>query len=203
MTTPDQDERRQAIENAAYDVLAEKGFKGTSMLAVARAARASNETMYNWYGDKLGLFASMIRRNAALVGDDLDRLATEQQPPLAALEQAGATLLKMLTGERAVALNRAAAADPTGALGALLARHGRETVGPKVAGVLLAAQAAGKIDFDNPRDATELFFGLLIGDLQIRRVVSRAPQPEAAEVARRAAIAVDRLVRLLPPVAAR
>ena len=48
--------RQQQIEDAAYEVLEAKGYDGTSMLGIARQARASNETLYNWYGDKQGLF---------------------------------------------------------------------------------------------------------------------------------------------------
>ena len=45
-------QRRRQIEAAAYDLLVQYGYDGTSMLAVAKAAKASNETMYRWYGDK-------------------------------------------------------------------------------------------------------------------------------------------------------
>lgn len=57
--------RQESIERAAYAVLDAKGFVGTSMLAVAQAARASNETLYGWYGDKTGLFRALVRRNTA------------------------------------------------------------------------------------------------------------------------------------------
>ena len=53
--------REAAIHAAAYALLAEHGYGGTSMLRVARAARASNETLYRWYGGKDGLFTAMVR----------------------------------------------------------------------------------------------------------------------------------------------
>ena len=59
--------RQDQIEQAAYTVLDAKGYGGASMLAIAKAAKASNETLYNWYGDKTGLFAALVRRNAAEV----------------------------------------------------------------------------------------------------------------------------------------
>lgn len=40
--------RQQQIEAAAYEVLEAKGYGGTSMLGIAKQARASNETLYNW-----------------------------------------------------------------------------------------------------------------------------------------------------------
>ena len=64
--------RQQQIEDAAYEVLESKGYGGTSMLGIARKARASNETLYNWYGDKQGLFQALVTRNAAEVKDHLE-----------------------------------------------------------------------------------------------------------------------------------
>ncbi|MEQ8740678.1 MAG: helix-turn-helix domain-containing protein, partial [Hoeflea sp.] len=55
--------RQAQIEQAAYEVLEEKGYAATSMLAIAKRARASNETLYNWYGDKTGLFRALVVRN--------------------------------------------------------------------------------------------------------------------------------------------
>ena len=65
MRQDQQDIRKNEIEAAAYTLLAEKGFGGMSMLTLAKTARASNETLYRWYGDKLGLVSRMIARNAA------------------------------------------------------------------------------------------------------------------------------------------
>ena len=48
-------ERQKQIESAAYLVLEKKGFSGASMLAIAKQAKASNETLYRWYKDKNGL----------------------------------------------------------------------------------------------------------------------------------------------------
>jgi AcrR family transcriptional regulator len=54
LTTLKQNERRERIEKAAYDVLAETGYKGASLLLIAQRASVSNETLYRWYGNKQG-----------------------------------------------------------------------------------------------------------------------------------------------------
>ena len=59
-------ERRAEIERAAYALLEENGYAGMSMLGVAKRARASNETLYRWYGNKQGLIKAMVARNAAI-----------------------------------------------------------------------------------------------------------------------------------------
>ena len=65
------DARSEQIEEAAYAVLAEKGFAGASMLSIAKRAKCSNETMYRWYGDKVGLFRALVTRNADRVASVL------------------------------------------------------------------------------------------------------------------------------------
>lgn len=170
--------RQEQIETAAYKMLEEKGYAGTSMQGIARKARASNETLYSWYGDKLGLFRALVTRNAAEVKSLLEAELSAAHDGLSILQLFGPKLLMVLLGDRAVALNRAAAADPTGALGATLSEAGRESVFPLVAHVLEAARAQGQLQFDQTGPAVGLYFDLLIGDLQIRRVIGRLPAPD-------------------------
>lgn len=191
--------RQAEIEQAAYAVLDDKGYEAMSMLAVARAARASNETLYNWYGDKTGLFRALVRRNAAEVKALLEAEIATGGDALATLGRVGPVLLALVTSDRAVALNRAAAADPTGELGRAIAAEGRETVAPLIAAVLAQGRAKGQFAFDDLAMACETYLGLLIGDLQIRRVVGRMPQPDADVMAQRAAMALRHLLRLFCP----
>lgn len=95
-------------------------------------------------------------------------------------------LLHLVISDRAVALNRAAAADPTGELGRVLAAEGCETVAPLIAHVIAQGRAHGRLAFDDLGVACEAWLGLLIGDIQIRRVVGRMPQPGPEALAARA-----------------
>lgn len=191
--------RQDAIAQAAYAVLAERGYAGTSMLGIAKRAKASNETLYRWYGDKTGLFAALIEDNAAEVTALLTEALADRRAPMKTLAALGPTLCMLLTSDRAVALNQAAAADPTGELGATLTRAGRGSVLPLVVDVFAQGLAAGDLSGAEAPEAARLWLDLLIGDLQIRRVIGAIPAltPEAAEA--RAARALSRLCRLLPP----
>lgn len=108
----------------------------------------------------------------------------------------GPKLLMLLLGDRAIALNRAAAADPSGALGATLSQAGRDSVFPLVVRVLEAARQEGQLAFDHTETAVGLYFDLLIGDLQIRRVIGRltAPEPEFCDARSERAIALLRQI---------
>ncbi|WP_420324657.1 TetR/AcrR family transcriptional regulator [Mameliella sp.] len=182
-------DREAQIAEAAYAILAEKGFAGLSMLAVAKRARASNETLYRWYGDKTGLFRSLILRNTAQVTERLDALH-DAGPGREVLQEMGAALLDMLLSERAVALNRAAAADASDTLGAVLAEAGRGTVFPRLVAVFGRLSAAGEVA-GPPEEVTALWIDLLVGDWQLRCVTGAMPPPDEAARAARVRRAAD------------
>lgn len=161
-------QRKAQIEAAAYTLLAEKGFQNMSMLAVAKAAKASNETLYRWYGDKTGLFQALIESNADRVADRLKEQLGGATDPSDALTELGPLLLGMLLSDRAVALNQAAASDATGALGKVLAEQGRGKVFPLIVS-LFEHLCERRILVGDAGELASLYIDLLVGDLQIRR----------------------------------
>ena len=167
--------REPEIFEAAYAVLTEKGYAGASMLAIAKAAKASNETLYRWYGDKPGLFGRIIEQNAEAVTMLLKTYVEAGAEPMVTIEALGPELLALLTSDRAIALNRAAAADHSGQLGAKLAEMGRGKVAPLIMQVFEAARENGDLTFDHPTDAVSRYLDLLVGDLQIRRATGTVP----------------------------
>ncbi len=191
--------RQDQIEQAAYEVLREKGYASTSMLSIAKRARASNETLYNWYGDKVGLFRALVTRNADEVRAHLEESLIGDRLALDTLRSLGPILLSLLTGVRAVALNQAAAADPSGELGVAIAEAGRETVAPLIQKTLEKARGDGALSFVDSHEAAELYLNLLVGDLQIRRVIGREPEPDAHYIAKRSQTALMYFCRLLSP----
>lgn len=193
--------RRAAIEEAAFAVLLEKGYKAASILEIARRAGASNETLYKWYGNKQGLFAALVEANARTVAELLRaRLQGEAADPIETLRDVGPLLLELVTSERAVALNRAAVGDvhDTATLGPALARAGRETVVPLIASILEKARRAGLIDHGDDEPVAETYIALLIGDLQIRRATGVLAPLSEAEIAARAERALTLLLTLYP-----
>jgi AcrR family transcriptional regulator len=189
--------RKDRIEAAALELLAQKGYLATSMLSVAKRARASNETLYNWYGNKQGLFRSLVETNAGEVKSLLENDLAHEQAPEATLRALGPLLLGLLISEKAITLNRAAAADPSGELAAELTQAGRDTVAPLIADFFVKARNAGILSFDDAAEAVGLYLDLLVGDLQIRRVLGAEPVMTQPEIDRRAAAALENLQILL------
>ncbi|MCK8484258.1 TetR/AcrR family transcriptional regulator [Aliiroseovarius sp. S2029] len=192
-------ERQRQIELAAYQVLENKGFAGASMLAIAKQAKASNETLYRWYGDKTGLFSALVARNAADVKAMIERHLSAKTKPVEILERLAPALLDVLLGSKAIALNRAAAADSSGVLGQAILQSGRESIAPLIGATLERARADGVLSFDSTEEAVSLFVDLLVGDMQIRRAIGLVKAPSTADMENRAKVALARFQVLLAP----
>ena len=137
----------------------------------------------------------MIQSNARRVADDLTKAKGDGKTGLDALSEVGRSLLSMVTSERAIALNRAAAGDVTGELGRALAHEGRNRMLPILTQLLHDAYG-GDQDVSGHLDC---YISLLLGDLQIRRAIGTADPLSDAEIASRAALAIQRLQLIYPP----
>lgn len=193
--------RHEQIMQAAYEIVAERGYGGTSMLAVAKRAAASNETLYKWYGNKQGLFTAMVEENAREAAVLLQDSLESGRDPSGTLDHVGPALLRLVTGDKAIALNRAAAGDATdrGILGRTIAKSGRETIAPLLMQLFEQAREAAVMDFDDAATVTETYVSLLIGDLQIRRVIGVQPTLKPEEIERRAERAQRLTMQLFAP----
>ena len=193
------DKRRSEIESVALEVMRQRGYEGASMLNIAKAAKASNETLYRWYGDKQRLFLEIVKANAADAEAALDKALAAELPPEDILEHMCNQMLRLLLGERAIALNRAAASDASGQLGGAIAKGGRDRVFPKIVQLMGALREAGKINPPSDEQAAQWFLQLLIGDLQLRRVIGTLPQPTRSQIDDHARTTLQAFYQLCSP----
>lgn len=169
------------------------------MLAIASEAGASKETLYSHFGDKAGLFAALVRHNATAINEELQAaLADDALPPSQVLYRFGCGLLRLLLGEQAVAINRAAIAEATSTpeLGQILTAAGRDTTGPLFVAYLEAQRSRGLLTFHSADEALGVFLGLLLRDRQVRRLLGVEPPPTDADVDAHARQAVSYFLRL-------
>jgi AcrR family transcriptional regulator len=188
---------REVILDAVFELLTERGYQGTTMAAVAARAGSSKETLYAWFGSKQGLFTALIRRQAEAANQAVATALDGDggHDPAATLTAFATNLLLLLLGERSVALNRAALAEPDGELAAVLLAQGRHRTGPIVEAYLARLAAEGHLGIDDPADAFQLLYGLVIQDLQIR-VLLGEPPPGRDALAEQARVAVERFLAL-------
>ena len=191
--------RREEILNVAFSVLAERGYRGASMLEIARRAQASKETLYAWFGDKRGLFEELVRWQAervdAAIAPNLDHGSDD---PSEVLRGFVLELQRLLLGERSVVINRAAiseaTSDPTFAR--ILAAQGRGSVVPKLVRYLEVQRERGRLEFEEAGAAIDTIIGLAIGDQQVRRLLGVLPIPDPEQMEARAERTVRSFLRL-------
>ncbi|WP_298261841.1 TetR/AcrR family transcriptional regulator [uncultured Litoreibacter sp.] len=193
------DQRRAEIEATALELLRKRGYEAASMLNIAKAAKASNETLYRWYGDKQRLFLEVVKSVAAETEKRMDKVATDDLPPKEALRDVGRTLLTVVLGDTSVTINRAAAADSSGKLGAAISRGGREKVFPRLVNLMTALREGGLIAPPSDEQAAVWFSYLLIGDLQTRRITGILPQPTRKQINEHVDSALEAFYKVCAP----
>lgn len=187
----DQMTRRDEIEAAAFKVLERVGYKKASMLQIAKEAKASNETLYAWYGNKQSLFQSLIVANAGAVEEALKSTLTGSSDDLFEL---GKLVLGFTATEKAIIINRAAVADvqETGLLARAIETHARQAMLRCIKAHLADLEASGTYTFDHGVEAaTEVYVSLLLGELQMQQSLGSLPALSQDEIEARSRRAVS------------
>ena len=163
------------------------------MLAVARRAGSSKESLYGWFGSKEQMIVELIRSQAACTNEAVETALAHGGEPADVLVAVATGLLELLVSETSLALNRAAMTSPE--LASVLLRYGRHTTGPLIERYLATLTDSRVIAIHDPAEAFRLFYGLVIQDTQIRALLGETP-PSRAERHRQASLAVDRFLTL-------
>jgi AcrR family transcriptional regulator len=202
MKQDERDERHAQIQAAAFALLKEQGYRKTSMLAIAKRAQASNQTLYAWYSNKQALFRGIIEDFGAAVREQLQRALHDDQDPIEALKALGPALLRFTTDEHAIIVNRAAVIDAaeTGVLAQAIDEVARDVLYPLIRALMQRLVAAGVFEPDTGADeAAQSYLSLLLGEVQLRQALGNLPPFDEQEIARRAQRAFNLLCRLYQP----
>ena len=179
--------RQQQVLTAALEVLVAEGDRLT-MTAVARKASCSKETLYKWFGDRDGLLTATVQWQAAKVRAPQVSARIDEATLRQNLEQFARDLLATIAGDVSVTLNRLAAthAGADSGLGAIMLEHGPAAVRRRLIPVLEAGRRARVLRFDDSEDAYRTFFGLVVRDTQIRRMLGETIKTDIVKEAKAA-----------------
>ncbi len=163
--------RDQRLIDVATRLFLERGFDGTSIDAVAEAARVSKPTVYAQYGDKRGLFAAVLKLEIARWLAPLSA-ATEMQfdtPSDASIEQRlvelGRQLLSISCGADAVAFGRILTAQAINfpEIAKLAEEEGWSKAVSTTARFFDHLAAAGALDVEDTTIAAEAYLNMVVG----------------------------------------
>jgi TetR/AcrR family transcriptional repressor of mexJK operon len=191
---PLDDPRDEEILGAAFQVFAEKGFHGATMLDIATRARASKKTVYERFTDKAALFRALIawgvRQNLP------EALPSGDGDPVRSLEHHAVTVLTAMLRPESLALFRIVSAEAVrfpelGKLFDEMVRTSSVAILNTLAERLIKAGAA------TIRDKAQFgddFIALVRGDTYFRVLMGALPIPAEADIRKQATHAARTLL---------
>ncbi len=186
--------KREAILDAAVAAFLEVGYAATSMDGVSGRAGVSKATIYAHFESKDQLFAAVIRRRC-------DRSAAFAPPEDKAdarstLRLLGHRLLDLLLQPDTLAMYRVVVAEAVRQpdLAKAFYESGPGAGKAQIAEVFADLDRRGKLAVPDPRQAADLFTGMLRTDLFMRTLLG-LPQPEGHTIDVAVDAAVETMVR--------
>ena len=193
--------KRAAILESAKALFPVRGYEGTSVDSVARAAGVSKLTVYSHFVDTETLFTAAVRAACEdLLPPDLF-LARFDGPIRTQLERIGHAFFRLVTSDASVAIHRTMCAQTVcgSSLPKLFWEAGPRRTIDALAAFLQAEDEAGVLDVPDSALAASQFFCLLKGEAHARMICG-CPEPLApADVQRHVAATVDLFLRAYGP----
>lgn len=166
--------RQRDVLDAALHLLVE-GNDALTMSNIARAASCSKETLYKWFGDRDTFLEAMVRWQASRVrAVPIKREAVDVDTLFSSLEHFARDWLMVLSSESSIALNRLAvshALSEKSHLGAIVLHNGPYAMARKLKPILELGRDSGFLNYDDLDVAFRTFFGLVVRDMQIRKLL--------------------------------
>lgn len=192
-------QRQREVLTAVLDLMVEEG-DGFSMASVARRASCSKETLYKWFGDRDGLLTATVQRQASKVAmPELDEGELTADGFRRGLVGFAINWLRVITGDVSASLNQLAishASSGKSRLGEIVLENGPSEMARRLKPIFQLGKDAGFIRFDNLDAVFRSFFGLVVSDWQIRKLLGEKTKPSPKGIEDTAARAVDQFFAL-------
>ena len=202
MIQRDSPKRRREILSATLKILRSHGVTGASTLKIAGQAGCSKETIYNWFGDREGLFCALLEAQTQVMLEALSKTISTATDTEMKLQNFCAATLDLLTGDAVVLVNRAILPQMGHGFEKAFLTLNERRVAMKGLGVQLleAMQGEGLLHMANSDSVYDDLFGMVIGERQIRVLMGdEDARPNGARMNEIAAHAVAQLKILNPP----
>lgn len=193
------DSARERILGAAFCTFMEHGYAKASTLKIATRAKVSKRELYSHFENKQALFAAGIAGRTSTMQIPLEHPDVTSLEGLATtLRSLGRAILTGVTDDDVLAVHRLAIAESAHSrdVAETLDRAGRNEIRKALTALLARAQTLGLIAKGDAGEMAEQFCSVLFSDLLLRLILRVTRRPSAREIARRADIATDLLLRL-------
>lgn len=182
-THKEAERRLKRVLDVARQHFLASGYRETSLETVARDAGVAKKTLYHHFGDKAGLFASVLAALREAWIAELRRVVLASEEPREVLEAVALHTLDVGTRPEMIALHRLLVAEAH-RFPELVSGHyenGAARGMEPLAAYLRKAVADGALSLDEPRLAAEQFTHLVLGGIRTRLMLGVARRPNHAE----------------------
>ncbi len=157
--------RRRAFLDAAGDLFVEKGYGATSLADVVKRSGGSLATLYEFFGNKGGLFKALIADRVERITGVFDEDGIAQRPPASALTEFGRRMLDLILDPDVIAVQRLVIAESSqfAELATDFFAAGPAAATARLTDYLADQAKRGRLKIDDPSLAAEHFGGLVKG----------------------------------------
>lgn len=157
-------ERRAQILQVATEQFLIHGFAGVSIDVIVLAVGGSKTNVYSQFGNKEGLFRSVIENLCELFLRNFRKVNLAGKDARTGLTQLGTTLLKSLLLDKHIAFQRLVLAETARfpGLGQIWFDDGPQQSRLRIAGFITRCHEAGELRVCNPMMAATLFHDMLV-----------------------------------------
>ena len=165
--------RRQAIIHAATALFLEKGFEKTTLSDIVEASGGSRATIYEQFGDKAGLFRTIMLQRCERLQRTLDGIDAEGRDVEAALTDFAESFVTVLLEKESLSIKRIIYGEGNRfpAITQAMMQAGPNVIDAKLAQYFRSQTAAGQLAIGNPEVAAEVFLGMINGRIVFEHII--------------------------------
>lgn len=178
--------KRDSILEAATRVFLDSGYAAASMDCIAGEAGVSKQTIYSHFECKDSLYGAIIREKCNQLLGAISMPATQAADPESALTGVGRRFLVLVLADEGMSHFRSVVAESGRfpELAEAFYRSGPQLAVKNLAVYLKDASNKGLLAVSDPKRAAQLFFGMLRGDLYLRRLLALDSEPAPEDIDR-------------------
>jgi TetR/AcrR family transcriptional repressor of mexJK operon len=189
--------KREAIKQAASELMIEVGYEDTNLEAICQRASCSKSAIYQYFGNKQGLLAALTEDVALEISQALHAFHLRELDVAEALLMYSKLALSKILNDKHIAVVRATISSlgryPE--LGPTYYQVGAKTAQAALAQYFSAKKASNILDVDDPEWAAHEFQGLLFWERLVAQVVGAQQAPSEREIEEHAKKVVDTFLK--------
>ena len=187
------DKRRAAFIAAARQVFLEQGYEAASMSEIVLRAGGSLSTLYSQFGDKQGLFISMLDARVRQITESMGVELSAHTPVQEGLRRIGEQFTSKLLEPESLEMYRliVGLARKFPEIPREFQRRGPDKIRQALVDYLMDREEAGEIRLEDPYRTATLFLEMTRSGLVSRALLDEDVRPNAEEIRTSVNIVVD------------